>query len=69
MRNVCERLIGILGGKRWDSKVTANYVVYFKRDVKPVCPPMKKFVNVHFKYVTECFFQWMRLKEEPFVID
>ena len=62
MKAICEKLIGVLGGTVSGNKMLCKYVVYFKGTLpKDHKEPNKK--QVHFKYLTESFFSWLRLPE------
>jgi len=49
--------------------MTCDYNVYFHSDnIKLFSGPMK-FKNVNFRFITESFFQWIRLNEEDFFVN
>jgi hypothetical protein len=56
-----------MGGQCWKSRITADYSVFFLTEIKAVNGPIK-YKRVNYKFVTESFFNWLRLDDNDFVV-
>lgn len=44
-----------------------DYNVFFlKRDVRLMQLPNKRFLDIHYRYITESFFNWIKLDEAEY---
>lgn len=68
MRTVSEQLVCILGGLVTGNRMTCDYNVYFINDKLVGIMSHASFKSVHFKYITESFFSWIRLNDVDFFI-
>jgi hypothetical protein len=70
MKKVCENLIKVMGGEICKGRMVCDFNIFFlEKDVKLMQGPMKKYKDVHFKYITESFFHWIQLDEDDYLVN
>ena len=70
LKKVCESLILQLGGQCTRNRMLCDYNVFFlKRDVRVMQLPNKRFRDIHYRYITESFFNWIKLDEAEYEVN
>ena len=59
-----------MGGEIAKSRMLCDYLVYFlDKGVKVMHLPNKRSKDVHFKFITESYFNWTKLDEADYEVN
>jgi len=70
LKKVCESLITQLGGQITKSRMLCEYNVFFlEKDVRVMQLPNKRYRDINFRFITESFFNWIKLEEAEYEVN
>jgi hypothetical protein len=70
LKKVCESMVVQMGGEPTKNRMLCDYVVFFlSTGIKVIQIPTKKSKDVNFRFITESYFNWIRLDESEFLVN